>query len=122
MPQKLSLYTSLPDSDLEITFHTLYALTGMPPSPLFEHSLIWEPRHPYRPVMAAGQVNQIEQYRFRLTNDLIRVPVNLPPSLNHITNSKVDIDVEDENIMRLAVLPYTTQSKEAQEELIKREW
>lgn len=71
MPQQLSLYASIADADLKITLHTLVALTGMEPRPIFEHNLIWAPKHPFRPVLAAGQVNQIEQYRIRMAVDLV---------------------------------------------------
>lgn len=71
MPQQLSLYASIADADLKITLHTLVALTGMEPRPVFEHNLIWAPKHPFKPVLAAGQVNLIEQYRIRMAVDLV---------------------------------------------------
>lgn len=85
MPQQLSLYGSIHDADLKITLHTLVALTGMEPRPIFSHNLIWIPKHPFRPVLAAGQVNQIEQYRICLHSDLVaytRSQTKTSPGLN----------------------------------------
>lgn len=71
MPQQLSLYASIPDVDLKITLHTLVALTGMEPRTIMEQNLIWVPLNPFRPILAAGQVNQTEQYRLRMACDLV---------------------------------------------------
>lgn len=121
MPQQLSLFTSIPIDELTITLHTLSLLTGMPPSPLLEHSLIWEPRNAFRPVLAAGQVNQIEQYRIRATCDLTLLSVDLPEAL-----SKVPADYstakEKEILMKAAVLSYIDPNLETKELINNREW
>lgn len=92
MPQQLSLYSTLSNADLIITLHTLSSLTGMSPFPLLEHSLIWEPKHPYKPVLLAGQVNQIEQYRIILTNDMVKIPVKVADRMQQKPNEKENND------------------------------
>ncbi|VVT50257.1 uncharacterized protein SAPINGB_P002679 [Magnusiomyces paraingens] len=89
MPQQLSLYASLPESELKITLQTLSSIAGMPPQPFLEHSLLWAPKHPYVPVLAAGQVNQIEQYRIRVSCDLI--------SLTEEEEEDIEIEEKKEN-------------------------
>lgn len=38
-------------------------MSGMGPLRSTEHCIVWKPRNPFKPVLAAGEVNQIEQYR-----------------------------------------------------------
>lgn len=121
MPQQLSLFTSIPTDDLKITLHTLSLLTGMPPSPLLEHSLIWEPRHTYRPVLAAGQVNQIEQYRIRATCDLTLLSVDVPDALKSAPSDYM-LAKEKEILMKAVILSYIDPNPETQDLLSKREW
>jgi hypothetical protein len=78
MHQQLSLHSIIPDSGLKITLHTLAALSGMSPERIFTHCLAWTPKRPFQPVLAAGQVNKIEQYRLTLTCDLIQKDENEP--------------------------------------------
>lgn len=90
MPQQLSLYGSIPDANLKITLHTLVALTGMEPSHIFSHNLLWVPKHPFRPVVAAGQVNQIEQYRICLTSDLVAYTKSQNPSWSNADDKRIN--------------------------------
>lgn len=81
MHQQLSLHGSVQDGEIKITLHTLAALAGMHPSSVFDHCLVWTPRNPFTPVLAAGQVNQIEQYRITSTSSLIKGKETLPIEL-----------------------------------------
>ncbi|CAN6602033.1 hypothetical protein TRVA0_002S00540 [Trichomonascus vanleenenianus] len=72
MYQQLSLYSHIPDAELRITLHTLAALSGMHPRQVFQHCLVWTPKYPFKPVLKAGQVNQIEQYRITTVSDVAK--------------------------------------------------
>jgi mediator of RNA polymerase II transcription subunit 18 len=74
MHQHLSLHSSIPDSQLKITLHALASLSGMSPRHIYDHFLIFQPQNPFQPVLAAGQVNQIEQYRISAQCDLTLLP------------------------------------------------
>lgn len=63
MVVRLSLYGSVPETELEITLHTLRALSGMKSINFKESVLVWEPKYAFKPRLAAGEINQIEQYR-----------------------------------------------------------
>lgn len=63
MVHELSLYGVLPEKEEHIFLSTLASWSGMQPREFQDHILVWEPTHPFRPKLAAGQVNQIEQYR-----------------------------------------------------------
>jgi mediator of RNA polymerase II transcription subunit 18 len=63
MHQQVSLAGIVRDAEIKITLHTLAALSGMQPVKIFNHSLVWLPTNPFRPILAAGEINQIEQYR-----------------------------------------------------------
>ncbi|ANB11225.1 Mediator of RNA polymerase II transcription subunit 18 [Sugiyamaella lignohabitans] len=71
MYQQLSLVGSLKDAEIKITLHTLAALSGMKPTRIFNHHLVWIPTYPFNPVLAAGEVNQIEQYRITCDTSLV---------------------------------------------------
>ncbi|KAA8917348.1 hypothetical protein TRICI_000503 [Trichomonascus ciferrii] len=68
--QQLSLHGFIPDAEVKISLHTLHAICGMPPQRIFEHCIVWVPKNPFKPVMGAGQVNQIEQYRITSSADI----------------------------------------------------
>lgn len=70
MPQQLSLYSSVPDSELKVSLHTLVALTGQRPRSIFSHSLV------FIPIGSTTQPNTSthEQYRLRLETDGLSGP------------------------------------------------
>lgn len=126
MPQQLSLYASIPDDDLNITLHTLVALTGMEPRTVFEQNLIWVPRNPFRPVLAAGQVNQIEQYRLRLACDLVSYTRN-QRAISAVKNKQPEEDVSlNEQFKSLMVsgklILSFNQDQERRKALQERDW
>lgn len=63
MVHELSLYGVVAEQEQPIFLSALTSWAGMPPRGFQEHVLSWEPTYPFRPKLAAGQVNQIEQYR-----------------------------------------------------------
>lgn len=70
MVQELSLYGVVAEQEQPIFLSALTSWSGMRPREFQEHILCWEPTYPFRPKLAAGQVNQIEQYRiFARQND-----------------------------------------------------
>lgn len=76
--QQLSLHGFIPDNELRISLHTLGAICGMPPQRMFDHCVNWNPSNPFKPVMGAGQVNQIEQYRITSIADLTKETKEVP--------------------------------------------
>jgi mediator of RNA polymerase II transcription subunit 18 len=70
MHQQLSLFGSIGDAEIKICLHTMVALSGMSPLRTREHCIMWKPRNQFKPVLAAGEVNQIEQYRIMTSTEV----------------------------------------------------
>ncbi|ODV96853.1 hypothetical protein PACTADRAFT_32353 [Pachysolen tannophilus NRRL Y-2460] len=68
MVHQLSLVAEIPQPQYMLSVSTLAAITGMTPEDLSLHVVLLKPKFPFNPEIQAGKVNQIEQYRIRITS------------------------------------------------------
>ncbi|ANZ77470.1 BA75_04604T0 [Komagataella pastoris] len=69
MVQQVSLVSSIQQSQLQLILETLKSLTGMVPARLSTYTVVLTPKFPYSPEFQTGKVNQIEQYKMRMTTE-----------------------------------------------------
>lgn len=67
--QQISLYAKINNSQLKICLHALASLTGMDPTTILQHTMVWAPAPKYTPKILPGQGGQLDQYRIHVTND-----------------------------------------------------
>lgn len=67
--QQISLYAKINNTQLKICLHSLASLTGMDPTNILQHTMVWAPAQKYTPKILPGHGGQLDQYRIHVTND-----------------------------------------------------